>query len=95
MFCSSGEAEIGQIRALSVSGRGFTPEELSEAALTQIIHIGNNSDPIIREQAQMFRDQVRQVLINYGRQCVASNKTTIANKLRNAGQSEVIRLLED
>ena len=94
MFQVSGGALLGDIKAMGVSGRGFTPEELAENALDRIISISGTADPVIRQQAEAFREHIRAVLISYGRQCVKSNHTTIANRLRDAGHPELTQLLE-
>ena len=62
MFTSGG-ALLGQITAISVSGRGFTPEEVAEMALDKIIYIGESSHPALRDQAEAFRDQIRTVFV--------------------------------
>ena len=95
MFSASGGVLLGDVKAMGVSGRGFTPEELAESALDKIIYVGSNSHPAIREQAEAFKNQIRSVLVSYGNQCVNSNKTTIANRLRSSGNPELIKLLEN
>ena len=94
MFSTSGGALLGEIKAMNVSGRGFTPEELAENALDKIIYVGSNSHPAIRDQAEAFKQQIRSVLISYGRQCINSHGTTLANRFRDAGHPELIKLLE-
>ena len=94
MISSVGGALLGEIRAMGISGRGFTPEELAENALDRIISISSSADPVIRQQAEAFREHIRAVLISYGRQCVRSDHTTIANRLRDAGHPELTQLLE-
>lgn len=91
----SGGALLGQITAMGVSGRGFTPEELADNALDRIISISSTADPVIRQQAEAFREHIRAVLISYGKQCVKSNHTTISNRLSNAGHPELTKLLEN
>lgn len=86
---------VGDIRVVSVSGRGFTPDELAEMALEKIVYIGEGSHPVIREQAEAFRSQIRGVLIRYMREAVNSHNTTLANRLREAGHPELIKLLEE
>ena len=95
MFQTSGGVLLGDIRAMGVSGRGFTPEELADNALDRIISISSNADPVIRQQAEAFREHIRAVLISYGNQCVRSNHTTISNRLRSAGHPELTKLLEN
>lgn len=94
MLSASGGALLGDIKAMGVSGRGFTPEELADNAVDRIISISATADPVIRQQAEAFREHIRSVLVSYGRQCVRSNHTTITNRLRDAGHPELTKLLE-
>lgn len=95
MVSTSGGVLLGEIVATTVSGRGFTPEELAEQALDKIVYIGSNSHPVIRDQAEAFRNQIRGVLVRYMKQAIASNHTTLANRLRDAGHPELIKILEN
>ena len=95
MISSSGGVLLGKIRAVSVSGRGFTPEEVAEMALEKIVYVGESSHPVIRDQAEAFKSQIRAVLVRYMRQAVASHNTTLANRLREAGHPELVKLLEN
>lgn len=95
MFNTGGGALLGQITAISVSGRGFTPEEVADMALDKIIYIGESSHPALRDQAEAFRNQIRAVLVKYMKQAVTSHNTTLANRLRDAGHPELIKLLEN
>ena len=94
MISASGGVLLGDIRAMGVSGRGFTPEELADNAVDRIISISASADPVIRQQAEAFRQHIRAVLVSYGNQCVRSNHTTISNRLRDAGHPELTQLLE-
>lgn len=94
MFSAAGGVQLGEIMATAVSGRGFTPEEVAEQALTKIISVGGNCHPVIRDQAEAFKDQIRGVLVHYMHQAVRSNHTTLANRFRAAGHPELVKLLE-
>jgi len=85
----------GNVSVLSTSGRGFTPEELAEMALDKIVYVGSKSHPVIREQAEAFKNNLRVVLLQYLKQAVHSDRTTIANRLREAGHPELTILLKD
>jgi hypothetical protein len=95
MMGNSGGALLGEIKAVMVSGRGFTPEEVAEMALEKIVYIGESSHPAIRNQAEAFKDDIRVVLVRYMKQAIASHNTTLANKFRDAGHPELIKLLEN
>lgn len=85
---------LGGVTVHTTSNRGFTPEELADMAVDKIIYIGNQSHPVIREQANAFKNHVRSVMIAYMKQAIVCNNTTIANKLTQAGHPELVSLLD-
>ena len=84
-----------QVKVLTTSGRGFSPEEVAERALDKIIAVGSQTHPAIRDQAEAFKDQIRQVLVFYMKEAIKSHHTTLAIKFRNAGHPEFIKLLDE
>jgi hypothetical protein len=94
MLSTVGAVEAGIVKIGTVSGRGFTPEEIAEQALDKIISIGNNSHPVIQAQAEAFRTEIGSVLLAYLKQAVASHNTTLTNRFRDAGHPELVKLLE-
>jgi hypothetical protein len=82
------------VQIMATSGRGFTPEEVAERALNKIIHVAEDANPVIKEQAQAYRDHIRQVLVHYMKEAIKSDRTTLANILTNAGHPELVKLLE-
>lgn len=86
---------LGDIKAVMVSGRGFTPEEVAEMALDKIIYIGASANPVLRQQAEAYKDQLRVVLVQYMKQAVTSHNTTLINRFTKAGHPELVKLLEN
>ena len=88
--------ELGDINfeVHTTSGRGHTPEEVAEFALDKIMYVSKDANPLIREQAEAFKGYIRQVLVKYLKQAVQSDRTTLANRLREAGHSDLIKILE-
>lgn len=84
----------GNVLVQTTSGRGFTPEEIAERALDKIIYVGKDANPLIRDQAEAFRENIRHVLVHYLKEAVQSDRTTIANRLREAGYPELINILK-
>ena len=87
-------ALLGGIQVYATNNRGFTPEELVDRAVDKIIHVGSQSHPAIREQAEAFKKQIEGVVLHYLKQAVASHNTTIANRLTQAGHPELIKILD-
>jgi len=94
MFNVSSATDIGEIIAHKVDNRGFNAEELAEQALNKIIYVGDQSHPLIREQAEAFREHIRQILIFYMKRAIESRNTTLINRFNQAGHPELIKLLE-
>lgn len=94
MFSADSAAEIGEIMVHKVDYRGFSPEELAEQALNRIIYVGDQSHPAIRDQAEAFREHIRQVLVFYMKRAIESRNTTLVNRFTEAGHPELIKLLE-
>ena len=86
--------DVGSVMVMSTEGRGFTPEEIAERALDKIIHVGSNAHPAIRDQAEAFKDSIRQVLVYYMHEAVRSHNVTLVNKFMKAGHPELIPILD-
>lgn len=94
MLSVESQTSIGSVQVFTTSNRGFTPEEIAERALDKIIYVGGNSHPVIKDQAYAFKEHIRDILVFYMYEAISSNKTTLANKFREAGHPELIKLLD-
>jgi len=85
---------LDKIQVATTENRGFTPEELAQRAADKIISIGDQSHPVIREQAQAFKQHIEAVMIFYLREAVTQDRVTLANRMREAGYPDLVTLLE-
>jgi hypothetical protein len=95
MISVQGLGESSGIQVFTKDHGGFTPEEVAERALDKIIQVGDQSHPLVREQAIAFRNHIREVLVFYMNEAVKFDRVTLAHKLREAGHPELIKLLEE
>ena len=95
MISVQGLGESSGIQVATKNFGGFTPEEVAERALDKIIQVGDQSHPLVREQAIAFRNHIREVLVFYMNEAVKFDRVTLAYKLREAGHPELIKLLEE
>lgn len=86
--------DVGSVVVMATQGRGFTPEEVAERALDKILYVGSQTHPVIREQAEAFRENIRQVLVHYMHEAVRSHNVTLVAKFRKAGHPELIPILD-
>jgi hypothetical protein len=95
MISVQGLGESNGIQVATKDFGGFTPAEVAERALDKIIQVGDQSHPLVREQAIAFRNHIREVLVFYMNEAVKFDRVTLAYKLREAGHPELIKLLDE
>jgi hypothetical protein len=88
-------ALLGGVSVITTSNRGLNTEELADRATEKIISVGENSHPLITEQAKAFKAHIKVVIESYLREAVRQDRVTIANRLSQSGNSELLKLLED
>lgn len=81
------------VQVATTDYRGWSTEELAQRAADKIVHIGDQSHPAIQTQARAFKNRVKYVIAFYLNEAVKQEHATIAQRLRNAGHPEVIKLL--
>jgi hypothetical protein len=84
MISADGETLAGQVKSYATSGRGLNVDELSEMALAKLIHVADTAAPALQEQARIFREQIKIVLMRYMHQAIKSDRTTLYNQLKPA-----------
>ncbi len=89
-----GTGAVGSVMVMTTQGRGFTPEEIAERALDKIIYVGSQAHPAIRDQAEAFRESIRQVLVYYLHEAVRSHNVTLVNKFHEMGYPELVKILD-
>lgn len=86
---------LNNVTVRTTNNRGRTPEELADEALEKILYVGEGVHPVIRDQAQAFKSQIRVLLVQYMRQAIISDRTTMAAKLKSFGHADLVKLLEN
>lgn len=85
---------LNSVTVRTTNNRGRTPEELADEALDKILYVGDTVHPVIRDQAQAFKEQIRVLLVHYMRQAIISDRTTLSAKLKSFGHADLVKLLE-
>lgn len=95
MMTNQLEGILNGVQVLTTQGRGFTPAEIADRAVNKIVYVGKDSHPAIRDQAEAFKNQIRSVVEYYMHEAIKSDRTTIAQRLAEAGHPELKTLLID
>ena len=76
--------------------RGHSPEQMAEMCVNSIMSVSSTAPPVIRDQAVEFKATMQEVILQYMKKSVNSDRTTVYNALKSAGHpdlAEVIRKL--
>lgn len=87
------DTAVGNVFVQTTSNRGFTPEEVAERCLDRIVSVAEDATPEVRAQAQAFKDNIRKLLVYYMKEAIKSDRTTVYNALRDAGQKDLAELI--
>ena len=85
---------LGSISVETTSGRGASAEELAERALSRILSVGTNVDPVLRDQAEAYKENIRQVLVFYLNEAMRSRNVSLVSKFKQAGYPELVGVLD-
>jgi hypothetical protein len=81
---------VGDVKAYTTNNRGMTPEEIVELlVLPKLLHVAETAAPALREQAEIFKANIRQLLVRNMYQAIKSDRTTLAAKFRAIGQNDL------
>jgi hypothetical protein len=85
---------VGSVVVQTTDNRGFTPEEIADRALDKIMYVGSQTHPAIRDQAEAFRENIRQVIVFYMHEAIRSHNVTLVSKFKQAGHPELTAILD-
>ena len=93
MFKLAVESNIGEVVVKTTENRGLSPEELAERAVDQIVTVSSSVDPIVRQQAEAFKNRIYHVVLGIIKQAIKSDRTTLVNEFIQQGHSDVADIL--
>jgi hypothetical protein len=85
---------VGSVMVMTTDNRGFTPEEIADRALDKIMYVGSQTHPAIRDQAEAFRENIREVIVFYMHEAIRSHNVTLVSKFKQAGHPELTAILD-
>lgn len=78
-----------KVTVSTTNNRGHNPEELTEMALSKILHVADSAAPEAKAQAQVFQDRLKAVLFHYIKWAARAERETIVLAIQRAGQHDL------
>jgi hypothetical protein len=89
MFSVKGGIEAGFVTVVASNNGGLSDDQISDMATNKIIAVSETAPEPIRQQAQAFSDNVRNVVHYHIELARREERATIAHKLREAGHPDL------
>ena len=83
----------GTVSVATTQNTGLSVEYWADRCLERIIHVADDSDSFIKEQALAYQDSIRHVLIHYMTNAIKSDRTTLYNLFTQQGHNDMAEIL--
>ena len=84
----------GFVNVVATQGRGLNPEELADMTVEKIVRISDESHPVIKQQAEVFKERLRALLTRQFAMAQRSERTTLYNMFRNQGHEDMAEIIK-
>jgi len=93
MFSVDVESTLGQVSVQTTQNKGLSPEYWTERILERLVSVSDNADPMVKAQADAFKDQIEKVILIYMKQAILSDRSTVAGMLEKQGHKEMANII--
>ena len=93
MFTVDVSTSLGNIDVKTTKNKGLSPEHWTERIMEKLISISDNADPMVKAQAQAFKDNMTSVVLFYLKQAIASDRATVAGLLEQQGHKDMADII--
>ena len=81
-------SEIGSVNLMTSNNGGLTNEQIADLAVDKIASVSDQAPPHIRQQAKLFKEQLKGILYYYILLARKEERASIIQILRSSGQKE-------
>jgi len=83
-----GVSQAGKVNVMTSNKGGLTNEQIADLAVDKIVSISDQAPAHVRQQANQFREHLKNVLYHYLVLARKEERGTIIQALRSSGQKE-------
>ena len=84
---------LGGVNVMTSDDGGLTSDQVTDLAMDKIMTVSETAPPVIKEQAEAFRTNVRNVVHHYIELARREERATIARRMDKLGNSEIADLV--
>ena len=88
-----GTSSVGSVNVMTSNKGGLTNEQVADLAVDKIVSISDEAPAHIRQQANQFREHLKNVMYHYLLLARSEERGTIIQALLSGGQKETAELI--
>jgi len=85
--------QVATVNVMTSDEGGLNNEQIAELAMDKILRVSDTAPPAIKEQANVFKQNIHNVVLHYIELARREERATIARKMAKAGQNEMADLV--
>lgn len=93
MFGQASKPQVGKVTVATTQNTGLSIEYWADRALEKIIHVSPESQSILKDQAEAYRENIRAVITHFMAQAIKSDRTTLYNLFLQQGHRDMAEIL--
>ena len=66
-----------KVKAMGTTGRGLTPDELTDNLMSQLLYVANDAPAPICDQARVFEERMRRAVMRAMYECARNERATV------------------
>ena len=88
-----GTAEVSKVNVMTSDEGGLSDEQIVDLVLDKIISVSDNAPPAIKDQALVFKNNIRNILYSYVQFTKKQERATITQTLLRAGHEDLANII--
>jgi hypothetical protein len=84
---------VGSVTVKTTNNKGLSPEYWTERIVNKIVSISDNADPVVKAQAEAFKETIQAFVLLYMKQAIASDRATVAGLLEKQGHKDMADII--
>ena len=93
MFSVDVSGNLGRVGVKTTQNEGLSPEYWTERVMERLIAVSDNADPMVKAQANAYKEHIQSVVLLYIKQAIASDRATMAGLLDKQGHKEMAEII--
>ncbi len=93
MLLQTPQIEVGNVLVTTTENKGHDPEFWAQAVADRIVSVGGECHPVIAQQAEAFKDAVRETALYYIKEAIKSDRTTLTAEFDRQGHKDMADII--